>query len=213
MSSRGLWLPLLALFLAPLLSGQVGIGPDFLVHQEGSPLQVISIALSAESKHLDLLERVTLANIGDKPIARYTLGWVLVDDTTRDKVGPFVGRAIEARLSPGEMMLAPPQGVDFETMLRLVRSKGFNSTSLIVGVVQAVFTDGSQWNYPLMQEGQFHERKDPAIEDKLRPIRERHRRIIESLAPQQEADCGGGTARIQRSLTASSSQPVDLPTR
>ncbi|HCE00789.1 MAG TPA: hypothetical protein DER07_07070 [Armatimonadetes bacterium] len=179
------------MFFAPLLCGQASIGPDFLVHQEGSPLQVVSIALPADGRHLDLLERVTLANVGEKRIARYTLGWVVVDDATRDRIGPFVGRAIEAKLSPGEMTVAPPQGVDFETMLRLARGKGFNATSLIVGVVQIIFTDGSQWNYPLMQEGQFHERRDPAIEEKLRPIRERYRQTIESLAPHQEANCGG----------------------
>lgn len=190
--SRWLRGSLMPMFFAPLLCGQIGIGPDFLVHQEGSPLQVISISLSADSKRLDLLERVTVANIGDRPITSYTLGWVLVDDATRDKVlGPFVGRAIEARLNPGEMMLAPPQGVDYETMLRLVRGRGFSAMSLIVGVVQVLFTDGDQWNYPLMQEGQFHERRDPAIEEKLRPIRERHRRMIESLAPHQVANCGG----------------------
>lgn len=172
------------LLLAPLF-GQESITPDFLVYQEDSPLQVISVAVTADRQ--DLLEGVTLANIGERPVARYTLGWLLVDKATGGKAGPFVGRTIDARIDPGGTHLVPAQGVGFREAFRLLRSKNFGASALIVGVVQVAFLDGAEWNYPLLQVGQFKERKDPVIEEKVRPILERQRRITESMTPQQQA--------------------------
>jgi len=172
-----------------------GIAPEMLVRQEGCPLQVISVALSGESKNLDLLERVTLANVADKAVGKYTLGWVLADHAGRKKAGVFTGRPIEAVIAPGDTHLAPPQEVWFHEMLRLAANEGFQSGRLTVGVVKVVFIDGTEWNYDLLREGRFREKQDPAVEEKLRPVFERERRSWESSMPEQQAaGCSGAAA-------------------
>lgn len=181
-----------ALLPAPFLNAQVGIGPELLVWQADSPLQVIAAALPAQSIHLDLLGRLTVANVSDKPVIRYTLGWLLVDNSGRNQLGIFLGKPVEASLAPGDTHIAPPQGADVDPMYRFARSKGFQSGRLIVGAVQVVFTDGSEWNYPLLRIGGFREQKDPALEERLRPIFERQRQWLDSLQPQQNAGACGG---------------------
>ncbi|MGB0034862.1 MAG: hypothetical protein WBP79_05250 [Candidatus Acidiferrales bacterium] len=118
----------------------------------GAPLVIRSIKIDGQH---DFVKSVTVRNVSEKTIVRYTLGWNVVsaiadgDDGFKSGGDSYVtdsGRTVQTELKPDFTEESPSQGVLPGDLEQLLNEKGAaENVFILVGVTSVKFQDGSTW--------------------------------------------------------------------
>jgi hypothetical protein len=136
------------LLAAPTVHAQTGFSVVF-ARQADAPVRIVSLKQTLT----DLIAEVNVKNFSDKPVASYTVGWVMwfAEGCARTTMKPVVTVAPDEELPipAGETRSSGHYRVWLKRALDLAHQHDAMLLSIQVGIVSVSFADGSSWHFDL----------------------------------------------------------------